>query len=64
MRKRMNIGNFNINFIEKLTVRDYQQISRLNTKFENKEIDEIELGNQLALLLLLILMEKKIKKKF
>ena len=63
MRKRMNIGNFNINFIEKLTVRDYQQISRLNTKFENKEIDEIELGNQLALFVIADINGEKDKEK-
>ena len=63
IRKRMNIGNFNINFIEKLTVRDYQQISRLNTKFENKEIDEIELGNQLALFVIADINGEKDKEK-
>ena len=44
----MQIGNLTLTFVEKLTVRDYQQMSRINTKFQNKEIDEIELGNQLA----------------
>lgn len=44
----MNIGNLNIHLIEKLTVREYQEISRINTKFQKEEIDEIELGNQLA----------------
>lgn len=48
MKKRMNIGNLNIHLIEKLTVREYQEISRINTKFQKEEIDEIELGNQLA----------------
>ena len=44
----MQIGNLTLTFVEKLTVRDYQQMSRINAKFQNKEIDEIELGNQLA----------------
>ena len=44
----MQIGNLNINFIEKLTVREFQNLNRINAKFQNKEIDEIELGNELA----------------
>ena len=44
----MQIGNLNITFLEKITVREFQQIARINTQFQNKEIDEIALGNQLA----------------
>lgn len=44
----MQIGNLNINFVEKLTVREFQNLNRINTKFQKKEIDEIELGNELA----------------
>lgn len=44
----MQIGNLNINFIEKLTVREFQNLNRINAKFQNKEIDEMELGNELA----------------
>lgn len=45
----MQIGNLNIELIEKLTVREYQEISRINAKFNSQAIDEIEMGNQLAL---------------
>lgn len=44
----MQIGNLNITFLDKITVREFQQIARINTQFQNKEIDEIELGNQFA----------------
>ena len=44
----MQIGNLNINFIEKLTVREFQNLNRINDKFQNKEIDEMELGNEMA----------------
>lgn len=44
----MQIGNLNITFLDRITVREFQQIARINTQFQNKEIDEIELGNQLA----------------
>lgn len=44
----MQIGNLNITFIEKLTVREYQQLARINTQFGEKKMDEMELGNQLA----------------
>ena len=44
----MQIGDLNITFLEKITVREFQQIARINGQFQNKEIDEIELWNQLA----------------
>jgi hypothetical protein len=39
----MQIGDLNITFLEKITVREFQQIARINGQFQNKEIDEIEL---------------------
>lgn len=44
----MQLGNLTISFIEKITIRELQQLNRINLKFQNKEIDEIELWNQLA----------------
>ena len=44
----MQLWNLNIVFIEKLTVRDFQAINRLNEKLRLKEIDEISLSNELS----------------
>lgn len=48
----MQLWNLNIVFIEKLTVRDFQAINRLNEKFRLKEIDEISLSNELSKLII------------
>lgn len=48
----MQIGNLNITFLDRITVREFQKIARINTQFQNKEIDEIELGNQLAMFII------------
>lgn len=59
----MQIGNLNITFLEKITVREFQQIARINTQFQNKEIDEIELGNQLAKIIIYSINEETDKEK-
>jgi hypothetical protein len=48
----MQLWNLNIVFIEKLTVRDFQAINRLNDKLRLKEIDEISLSNELSKLII------------
>ena len=48
----MQLWNLNILFIEKLTVRDFQAINRLNEKLRLKEIDEISLSNELSKLII------------
>ena len=48
----MQLWNLNIVFIEKLTVRDFQAISRLNEKLRLKEIDETSLSNELSKLII------------
>ena len=48
----MQLWNLNIVFIEKLTVRDFQAINRLNEKLRLKEIDEIGLSNELSKLII------------
>ena len=48
----MQLWNLNIVFIEKLTVRDFQAINRLNDKLRLKEIDEISLSNELSKLVI------------
>ena len=48
----MQLWNLNILFIEKLTVRDFQAINRLNDKLRLKEIDEISLSNELSKLII------------
>jgi glucose-6-phosphate-specific signal transduction histidine kinase len=48
----MQLWNLNIVFIEKLTVRDFQAINRLNEKLRLKEIDEISLSNELSKLVI------------
>lgn len=44
----MQLNNLTIEFIEKLTMREYHQINKLYTNLQNKVIDEIELGIALA----------------
>ena len=48
----MQLWNLNIVFIEKLTVRDFQAINRLNERLRLKEIDEISLSNELSKLMI------------
>lgn len=48
----MQLWNLNFVFIEKLTVRDFQTINRLNEKLRLKEIDEISLSNELSKLII------------
>jgi ABC-type Zn uptake system ZnuABC Zn-binding protein ZnuA len=48
----MQFWNLEVIFIEKLTVREFQEINRLNEKLKNKEIDEITLSNNLSKLVI------------
>jgi predicted nucleic acid-binding Zn-ribbon protein len=43
----MQLWNLNIIFIEKFTVRQFQEINRLNEKYTNWEIDTTALSNEL-----------------
>lgn len=43
----MKIWNLEVIFVDKLTVRDFQFINRLNWKLQTWEIDEITLSNEL-----------------
>ena len=43
----MQLWTLNINFIEKFTVRQFQEINRLNEKYTNWEIDTTTLSNEL-----------------
>ena len=43
----MQLWNLNIIFIEKFTVRQFQEINRLNEKYTNWEIDTTTLSNEL-----------------
>jgi hypothetical protein len=43
----MQLWNLSITFIEKFTVRQFQEINRLNEKYNNKEIDSTTLSNEL-----------------
>ena len=49
----MNLWNLNITFIEKFTVRQFQDINRLNDKFNSWEIDSTTLSNELFKLMIL-----------
>lgn len=49
----MILGDLTFVFIDKLTVRDFQAINRLHNQFQNKEIDEMELSNQLAVAMII-----------
>ena len=44
----MQLWNLNITFIEKFTVRQFQDINRLNDKFNSWEIDSTTLSNELC----------------
>ena len=43
----MQLWNLTINFIEKFTVRNFQEINRINEKFAHWEIDSTTLSNEL-----------------
>jgi hypothetical protein len=43
----MQLWTLNINFIEKFTVRQFQEINRLNDKYNSWEIDTTTLSNEL-----------------
>ena len=43
----MQLWNLTINFIEKFTVRNFQEINRINEKFTHSEIDSTTLSNEL-----------------
>ncbi len=49
----MQLLNLNITFIEKFTVRQFQDINRLNDKFNSWEIDSTTLSNELFKLMIL-----------
>ena len=49
----MQLWNLTITFIEKFTVRIFQEINRLNEKFNNWEIDTTTLSNELFKLIIL-----------
>ena len=48
----MQLWTLNIIFIEKFTVRIFQEINRLNEKYNNWEIDTTTLSNELFKLLI------------
>ena len=48
----MQLWDLNIIFIDKFTVRIFQEINRLNEKFNNWEIDSTALSNELFKLLI------------
>ena len=52
----MNLWNLNITFIEKFTVRQFQDINRLNDKFNSWEIDSTTLSNELFKLMILMIL--------
>lgn len=43
----MQLWNLTINFIEKFTVRNFQEINRINEKFTHWQIDSTTLSNEL-----------------
>lgn len=43
----MQLWDLTINFIEKFTVRNFQEINRINEKFTHWEIDSTTLSNEL-----------------
>ena len=49
----MELWNLTIRFIEKFTVRIFQEINRLNEKYNNWEIDTTALSNELFKLIIL-----------
>ncbi len=48
----MQLWNLNITFIEKFTVRQFQDINRINEKYTNWEIDSATLSNELFKLMI------------
>ncbi len=44
----MQLWKLSITFIEKFTVRQFQEINRLNERYNNKEIDSTTLSNELC----------------
>ena len=49
----MQLWNLTITFIEKFTVRIFQEINRLNERYNNWEIDTTALSNELFKLIIL-----------
>lgn len=48
----MQLWNLTINFIEKFTVRNFQEINRINEKFTHWEIDSTTLSNELFIIMI------------
>ncbi len=48
----MQLWNLTINFIEKFTVRNFQEINRINEKFTHWEIDSTTLSNELFMIMI------------
>ena len=48
----MQLWNLNITFIEKFTVRQFQEINKINEKYTNWEIDSTTLSNELFKLMI------------
>ena len=48
----MQLWNLNINLIEKFTVRQFQEINKINEKYTNWEIDSTTLSNELFKLMI------------
>jgi hypothetical protein len=48
----MQLWNLTITFIEKFTVRQFQEINRINEKYTNWEIDSAALSNELFKLMI------------
>ena len=48
----MQLWNLTINFIEKFTVRNFQEINRINEKFTHWEIDSTTLSNELFMVMI------------
>lgn len=48
----MQLWNLDITFIEKFTVRHFQEINRINEKYTNWEIDSTILSNELFKLII------------
>ena len=48
----MQLWDLTINFIEKFTVRNFQEINRINEKFTHWEIDSTTLSNELFIIMI------------
>ena len=59
----MQLGNLNITFIEKFTVRQFQEINRINERYTNWEIDSATLSNELFKLMITDINWEKDKEK-